>query len=182
MAELFARSVHGKTFAQMGAPGCATCHDNHEIKPAGDELLGPGDRAVCGACHTPDDQGGKVAAGMRALFDSLRGETEKAQAILLRAEQAGMEVSQAQFELNGAKDALVKAQAAVHAFSMDAVKKEAEPGLSVSAKAYARGVRALDELRFRRQGLAVSAGIILALIGGLVLKIRDLDRRRTPPD
>ena len=182
MAEFFARSVHGKTFAQMGAPGCATCHDNHEIKPAGDELLGPGDRAVCVACHTPDDKGGKAAAGMRALFDSLRGETEKAQAILLRAEQAGMEVSQAQFQLNGAKDALVKAQAAVHAFSMDAVKKEAEPGLSVSAKAYAHGVRALDELRFRRQGLAVSAGIILALIGGLVLKIRDLDRRRTPPD
>jgi hypothetical protein len=88
-----------------------------------------------------------------------------------------MEVSQAQFELNQATDALIKARNAVHTFTVDAVHKEAEPGLAVSARAYARGVRALEELRFRRQGLAVSVLVILALAGGLVLKIRQLDRR-----
>jgi len=93
-----------------------------------------------------------------------------------------MEVSQAQFDLNGAKDALVKARAAVHAFSVEAVKKEGDPGLQISAKAYARGVRALDELQFRRKWLAVSLVIVLAVIAGLVVKIRQLDRReqRTP--
>ena len=136
---------------------------------------------MCVACHAAGDKGGKAAVDVRGLIDSLRGETARARAILLRAEHAGMEVSQAQFDLNGTRDALVKAQAAVHAFTVEAVRKEAEPGLAVSAKAYARGVRALDELQFRRKGLAVSVLIILAVIGGLVVKIRQLDRRPSQP-
>jgi predicted CXXCH cytochrome family protein len=176
MAELFAKSLHAKVFTQMGAPGCVTCHDNHEIKEAGDEMLGLGEGAVCAACHSADDKGGKGAAGMRAFIDSLRGESERAGAILLQAEHAGMEVSQAQFDLKGATDALVKARAAVHAFTLEAVKREVDAGLTISTKAYARGVRALEELQFRRKGLAVSVVIILALIVGLVLKIRQVDR------
>jgi hypothetical protein len=117
---------------------------------------------------------------MRALIDALRNDSDKARAILLQAEHAGMEVSQAQFDLNGAKDALVRARAAVHAFNVDAVKTEADAGLGVSAKAYARGVRALEELQFRRKGLAASLVIILVLIAGLVFKIRQLERRNEP--
>jgi hypothetical protein len=181
MADLFGKSVHATVFAQMGAPGCATCHENHGIRPAGDELLGLGDKAVCAACHVAEDAGGKAATGMRALLDSLAGEHERARATLEQAERAGMEVSQAQFDLNGAKDALVKARAAVHASRLEAVKREVEPGLAVGAKTYARGLRALEELRFRRRGLAVSVVIILALIGGLVLKIRQVDQRRSGP-
>ena len=36
--------------------------------------------------------------------------------VLDQAEHAGMEVSQAQFDLNGARESLVKARTAVHAF------------------------------------------------------------------
>jgi cytochrome c553 len=107
-------SVHAKVFAEMGNPGCATCHENHGIQPPGDFMLGLGDKAVCSTCHGADDKGGKTATEMRALIDSLSGETQKANAILLQANHAGMEVSQAQFDLNGAKDALVKARTAVH--------------------------------------------------------------------
>ena len=177
MADLFAKSRHARIFTQMGVPGCATCHDNHEIKPATDEMLGLGEGAVCATCHAADDGGGKAAAEMRALIDSLRGESDKARAILLQAEHAGMEVSQAQFELKGATDALVKGRAAVHAFTVEAVRREVEAGHTISAKASARGVRALEELQFRRKGLAVSVVIILALIVGLVFKIREVDRR-----
>jgi hypothetical protein len=176
--ELFGKSVHAKAFVEMGTPGCATCHSNHEIKEASDVMLGLGDKAVCAGCHSAGDKGGKAAVEMRGLIDSLAGESDKARAILLQAERAGMEVSQAQFDLNGAKDAVVKARAAIHAFTVQAVKKEIEPGLQIGAKAYARGVRALDELQFRRKGLAVSLVIIVALIAGLVFKIRELDRRR----
>jgi hypothetical protein len=91
-----------------------------------------------------------------------------------------MEISQAQFDLNGAKDALVRARAAVHAFTADAVKTQAEAGLGISAKAYARGVRALEELQFRRKGLAASLVIILILIAGLVFKIRQLEGPKEP--
>jgi hypothetical protein len=90
-----------------------------------------------------------------------------------------MEVSQAQFDLRGSKTALVKARAAMHTFTVAAVQQEAEPGLSVSSKAYARGVKALDELQFRRTGLGFSVLIILAIILGLGLKLRQLERRET---
>ena len=182
MAELFRKSVHARVFTEIGSPGCATCHDNHAIKPASDAMLGLGTQAVCASCHGADDKGGKAATAMRARIDHLRTEHERARDILHRAEQAGMEVSQATFDLSGAGDALVKARTAVHAFSPEAVAKEAEPGLAVAAKAYARGVRALDELAFRRRGLGISVVIILALIGGLVLKIREVDRREERRD
>lgn len=176
--ELFSKSRHARVFVQMGTPGCATCHDNHEIKETSDTLVGLDKGAVCAGCHSGEDKGGKAAIEIRGLLDSLRGEYDKAHATLLKAEHSGMEVSQAQFELNGAKDALVKARAAVHAFSVQAVKKESAPGLEISKKAYERGVRALDELQFRRKGLAVSLVVILALIAGLVLKIRSLERKQ----
>jgi hypothetical protein len=175
-ADLFRKSVHVKAFAEMGTPGCATCHENHGIQAAGDHMLGLGDKAVCLTCHAADDPGGKRAVEMRALIDSLAGEERKAHDILLQAERAGMEVSQAQFDLSGAKDALIKARAAVHAFRLDAVQRETDPGMAISARAYARGVKALQDLQFRRKGLAVSVVIILALIGGLVVKIRQLER------
>ncbi len=176
-AEFFTKSAHAKIFVRMGTPGCATCHENHDIAQANDTMLGLGEGAVCATCHSPEDEGGKVAVALREHIDGLHGEYEKAHSLLGKAERAGIEVSQAQFDLKGAKDALVKAQAAVHAFTVEAVVEEADPGLAIAAKGYERGMEALEELQFRRKGLAVSVVIIVALIGGLVVKIRQLDRR-----
>jgi hypothetical protein len=180
MADLFKKSVHATAFAQMGSPGCATCHENHAIHAASDAMLGLGDKAVCANCHSKDDLGGKSALEMRASIDSLAAEYDKAGAILAGAEHAGMEVSQAQFDLNGAREALVKARTAVHAFNPAAVKQDVEPGIGIAQKAYTRGVRAMGELGFRRKGLGVSLVIIVALIAGLVMKIRQVDRRSAP--
>ncbi|HET7343093.1 MAG TPA: hypothetical protein VFL90_16630 [Methylomirabilota bacterium] len=177
MADLFGKSVHARAFRDMGSPGCATCHHNHDIQAASPEMLGVGDKAVCATCHGADDKGGRAATEMRATIDRLRDEQGKAATVLKRAEEAGMEVSQARFDLNSANDALVKARTAVHAFNPAAVKTEADAGLAVATKAHDRGVRALAELAFRRKGLAVSLVIILGLIGGLVVKIRHLERR-----
>jgi hypothetical protein len=176
-ADFFSQSAHAAIFVQLGAPGCAPCHTNHSITEAHDEMLGLGDSAVCTTCHFAESTGGQVAVEMRRHLDTLRREYDRAHDILRRAEHAGMEVSQAQFELQGGKTALVKARAAIHTFTVAAVQQEIEPGLSVSSKAYARGVKALDELRFRRTGLGVSVIIILAIILGLRLKIRQLERR-----
>jgi nitrate/TMAO reductase-like tetraheme cytochrome c subunit len=54
----------------MGIPGCATCHSNHEILETSDAMLGVGDKAVCGNCHTPQDAGGKTAVAMRNSIES----------------------------------------------------------------------------------------------------------------
>jgi predicted CXXCH cytochrome family protein len=174
--ELFEKSIHAKKFVQMGIPGCAVCHGNHDVASTGDHMLGVEGNAVCVGCHTAQDKGGETALEMRRLIDSLRNDYDKAHGVLLKAEDAGMEVSQAQFELNGAKTLLVKARAAVHAFNVDNVKKETQPGLEIAQKAYARGMKALDELQFRRKGLAVSVLIITALIVGLVFKIRQMEK------
>ena len=176
-ADLFKKSVHAKAFAEMGNPGCATCHENHGIQAPGDFMLGLGDKAVCSTCHAADDKGGKAAVEMRRLIDSLNDETQKASAILLRADRAGVEVSQAQFDLNGAKDALVKARTAVHSYMVGPVKQEVEAGITIATKAYARGVRAMQELRYRRIWLTVFLVVVVALAAGLIMKIRQVDRR-----
>lgn len=177
-AELFGQSVHAKAFVQMGIPGCAACHDNHAILKTSDAMLGLGDSAVCTACHSAQEAGGKSAVAMRGPLDTLQRAYDQAHDILRRAEHAGMQVSQAQFDLQGVQTALIKARAAVHAFTVATVQQEAEPGLNISAKAYARGVQALDELRFRRTGLSISVLIILAILVGLRFKIRQLERRQ----
>jgi predicted CXXCH cytochrome family protein len=171
-AEYFARSPHADIFTRMGVPGCATCHDNHAIAAVGDTLLGVEEGTVCGRCHVAGVSGGAVATAMRAGIDSLGGAYDLADSLLTRAERAGMEVSQAQVDLGGARNALIQARAAVHTFRVDSVSAYVDSGLGVADSAIGRGRKALGELRFRRAGLVISVGLILLLITGLVLKIR----------
>ena len=103
MASQFNESFHSQIFAMLGNPGCATCHGNHEIVETGDELLGLQEGAVCSRCHSESSSGGRVAAEMRGLIDTLRVEVFRADSILSRAEHAGMEVSQALREKVGFK-------------------------------------------------------------------------------
>jgi len=176
IADYFSQSRHAQTFALLGNPGCTTCHGNHEIRRAEAELLGLGEGAVCGRCHVAQDAGGTTATTMRGRLDSLRAVYGGADSLLLRAEHAGMEVSQARFELQGALNALVQARAAVHTFNPARVAAYVDEGLEVTAAAHQKGVEALGDLRFRRTGLGVSVTIILALIVGLVIKIRQAER------
>lgn len=175
MADLFNESRHSRVFALLGSPGCATCHKNHAVMQAGDEMLGLGEGAVCARCHTDDDPGGQSAVAFRAAIDSLRMTTQEARALLLRAEHAGMEVSQALFELNGAEDALIKVRTSVHSFDIDAVNTETEAGLEIATDVRLQGQEALADLRFRRLGLVASVVIIVALIIGLLMKIREIE-------
>ena len=177
-SELFNKSGHSKIFAQMGIPGCASCHSNHAILEAGDAMLGASDKSACATCHPPASSGATLAAGMLASIDRLKKDYEKANTLLASAEHAGMEVSQPLFELNDAKTALIKARAAIHGFDQAILDKEVAPGLKVAEKAHGRAVRALEELQFRRKGLAISALIIFALVVGLILKIRQMERKR----
>lgn len=178
IAERFAGSFHSQVLAMLGRPGCATCHGNHEILAVNDEMLGVGEGTVCGMCHVESDAGGTVAAAMRTVIDSLAAQYEAADSILVRAERAGMEVSEAQFGLNDARTSLVSARNAIHGFAVEAVREEVDAGLEITSAAYGRGSQAMRDLRFRRLGLTVSVVIILALIVGLVLKIRQVEKPR----
>jgi hypothetical protein len=105
---------------------------------------------------------------------------DSAETLLDRAENAGVEVSQALFELEAARNAEVAARSAVHAFEVTPVRAEVARGLEVTSAGIVAGQRALKELGFRRTGLAVSVLIILAVLVGLVWKIRQIES--TPGD
>jgi len=135
-----------------------------------------GEGAVCTRCHVADVGGGITAAAMRTSLDSLQMAFVYADSLLGVAEREGMEVSQPQFDLKNAQTALLQARTAVHAFVLDSVQQHVDAGLEVTTSATERGFKALADLRFRRLGLGVSTTIIVLLIAGLVLKIKQLER------
>ncbi len=176
MTEHFDNSRHSEIFATMGIPGCALCHQNHEITTPSDAMLGLDEGAICRSCHNPEDAGGQAAVSMRGTIDALGGGIDSARAVLERAENSGVEVGAALASLNDATSSLIKARAAVHAFDPELVAGEAGTGMEITGEALNRGGEALDELRFRRIGLAVSVVVIGGLIVGLVLKIREIEQ------
>jgi len=177
MEDLYKGSPHAPVFASMGAAGCVVCHGNHEIKRPGIGMLA-GPNAVCTQCHDSDSAGGKAAVEMARQIGSLDNAIEKSDHILAIAQQSGMEVSEAVLRQREAKEALVKAAVAVHAFQPAAVQKPVQEGLAITADTFHAGMSALDERRFRRIGLGVSLATILITILGLRLAIRTIESRK----
>lgn len=173
--DLFSASPHGAAFVQLGRPGCAGCHGNHAIHETNDEMLGLGPRSVCGDCHQADEWEGKTALAMLGYIEQLKRQRERSDSLLARAEEAGLEVSQARFELQDATNAIVQARAATHSASLDSVRLRVEAGWKITGKAGERGRGAFRDLHIRRLGLAVSSAIIVLLIAGLLMKIREVE-------
>jgi predicted CXXCH cytochrome family protein len=178
MSDFFAASGHVEIFEEEALPGCATCHEHHAIEETNDELLADRSETVCATCHEASDESGREFVVMKALIDSLELEAERSRELLLDAEDSGMEVSQALFELEDVNNALVKARTAIHALQLDPVQQEIDTGLETAAAAFERGEEALwEHWWFRRAGLGVSAVIILGLVLALLLKIRHIEVR-----
>jgi predicted CXXCH cytochrome family protein len=175
MAGYYANSRHATVFEEMSLPGCVGCHSNHEVTVPADTALSVVEGSICGQCHSEGDDGERMASAMRGAIDSLHRGIFTAESLLTVAEHAGMEVSQAQFELESATSALLQARASIHTFEPDSVTLYADSGWEIAAAAITRGRAALENLRFRRVGLGVSTGIILLLILGLILKIRQIE-------
>jgi hypothetical protein len=89
-----------------------------------------------------------------------------------------MEVSRPKFEMKEATDALTHARVLIHSSSTAEVDKVVAPGLAVSVKGYQAGLAALAELRFRREGLAVSLVFILFLAVLVYLKVKQIERQQ----
>jgi predicted CXXCH cytochrome family protein len=176
MADFFGQSGHSGIFEDAGLPGCETCHGNHDVQPVSDATLSDRAADVCAQCHEPGDTLGAEFNRIASLLDSLKAEFARSRELLETAENAGMEVSQAMFELEEVNNALTMARSAIHSFRVEPVAENVTAGLALTQAGIDRGIAALEEHRFRRVGLALSATIILVLIIGLVLKIRQLDR------
>jgi predicted CXXCH cytochrome family protein len=174
-AQLFDTSRHKTAFADLGLPGCVTCHSNHRIQRPSDEMIGTTAKAVCITCHSDGDPGFAAAANMREQLDGLVQAIHAAEAALDRAEQSGMEISEAKLNQSQARDALTKARVTIHSFQPGKVAEDIQAGLKVASANHQAGLDALAERDYRRVGLAVSLLAIVAVLIGLRLYIRKIE-------
>jgi nitrate/TMAO reductase-like tetraheme cytochrome c subunit len=174
-AEMYDKSTHKAAFQSAGLPGCVVCHSNHDVKRPTDAKLGAGPEAVCMRCHKPGDNCDQARAKMLQDLTRLDEAFKAADQTLGVAESSGMEVSEARTEQDQARDFLTKARVTIHSFRTELVEQDIQEGLKIAAKTQADGQAALAERDRRRRGLGLSLLIILAVLMGLRLYIRQIE-------
>jgi predicted CXXCH cytochrome family protein len=179
--ELFLASPHKSAFRHLGLAECVVCHGNHGVARATDDMLGTAPTAVCIGCHAADSRGYAGAGRMRASVDGLRQAIAAAEDALAKATTAGMEMSEEEFALQTAREALIQTRNQVHAFDAVALEKVTGPGTE-AARSIERSARgALVEFTNRRWMAAIPLAMI-AIVGVLLYwKIRSLDSEAPPP-
>ncbi len=176
-AEYFQKSKHFKAFQENDVGQCEACHGNHGIQHPTDELLNvKSDKSPCVDCHTEEDKGYKTALEYYTMFVGLQKKLKEAEAQLKRAEEAGMDVEEGFFELNNLQKIYIQAQTLTHTGSLDLVKEKVNEAIQGAQKAYQIGVRAIQEMKFRRRGLGIATLFITLLVLSLYLKIRQIEK------
>jgi hypothetical protein len=137
----------------------------------------------CANCHAGADYLGDDAVGMGVAGEilghmrELTARTASAERVLLEARRGGVETGAAGLEVDRAVDSQIGLEVLLHTFDAgpggDFVTAHAE-GMAHADAAFAAGQEALGELRFRRQGLVVALALIVLVLIGLAMKIRDL--------
>ncbi len=183
-AELFSGSPHKKAFDLHNYPECETCHGHHEILPAQDKMLGVSTDAVCSKCHssTENVNGYKTAYKMKNWLDSLEQQDKLANSLIFEAEQKGMEVGEAKFELRDIHQAQLQSRTVLHSFNEQKFKEVIDKGFSSSKDVIAQANGAIHEYYFRRVGLGISVLIISFLIVILFLYIRKIEKEHPLKD
>jgi len=176
--QLFDSGPHKDGFAALGLPGCITCHSNHGIQHPSDAMIGTEKGAVCMKCHSSGEPAYAAAGAMHDELQKLDSEITRSDEILTRAETSGVEVGDAKLALSEARDDLTKARVTIHSVQAATVDENIQAGLKVTQKAWQAGLDALAELKYRREGLAVSLVAILLVLIGLALLIRKVESQK----
>lgn len=173
-AASFSKSGHQAIFEK----GCVECHGNHAVTKPTDALLLGGPGSPCASCHDGDDDPGVV--GGRKMYAGIAGlaaAMSRTHAMVERLKSAGMEMGDQELALAEVQNQLVKARADVHTFTPAVVEAVTGAGVKQLGPIDQAGVRAMDELRYRRIGLGAMLGVVLVMLAALVFKIRQIDRR-----
>jgi len=176
--ELFTKSPHKKAFDELGAGECEACHGNHKILAPSTAMIGTDDRAVCMQCHEKGSRGFDAAAEIRRDLDGFESGFQAAEGLLVRAKQKGVEVSDVEYKLLDVNTVLVTAKNLTHGLDTAEIAKTVAEGEAALAGVRTAGEKALDEARFRRQGLAVTTVLLAVFAAALALKIRRMARTR----
>jgi predicted CXXCH cytochrome family protein len=176
-AQKFETSVHRQIFDK----GCVECHGNHAVLKPSDEMLGASGHAICATCHSGSgndvDKGAQAADGMRAGIEHLKGGIDRSDTLVARIRNAGIEVSDDELALREARTKLTLARMEMHAADPARVHAVLAEGTTIVAGVDRNAQRGVEELQYRRRGLALSLGAILLVVVALALKVRQIDRR-----
>lgn len=173
-AELFQASPKKAIFDAIGQGECIVCHSNHRIEPPADAWIGLQEGTVCAQCHDNDLGGAATIRTMRENLDRLSSGVSSADAVLTRAEHAGMLVDEGRSALRDAREHQVQSRVLVHTFAAEPFSRTSAEGAAAAGRAQEAGNAAMRELEFRREGLGVAILLILAFLVTLGLKIRRL--------
>ena len=176
--ELFTKSPHKKAFDELGASECEACHGNHKILTPSTAMIGTDDNSVCVQCHEKGSRGFVAAAEFRRTLDGFESGYRAAGELLSQAKQKGVEVSDGEFKLLDVTTVLVTAKNLTHGLDTAEIAKTVAEGEEALAGVRTAGEKALDEARFRRQGLAVTTVLLAVFAVALALKIRRMARAR----
>lgn len=175
-AQKFETTVHREIFDK----GCAECHSNHAVVKPSDAMLAATGAGICVSCHNAtdkNDKGAAAAAAMRGNIEQFKTRLEQTQALIGRVKNSGIEVSDDELALREAATKLTLARTEVHAFDPLRVEAVVAEATKIVDGVDQSGRRGLAELQYRRRGLGWSLSAILIVVVGIVLKLRQLDRR-----
>jgi predicted CXXCH cytochrome family protein len=173
-AELFRASPKKEIFDAIGQAECLVCHSNHRIESPADTWIGLQEGTVCASCHDETLGGAQTIRDVRQQLDRLSAAVASADAMLTRAERAGMLADEGRLALREARDHQLHARVLVHAFAMKPFADMAAQSATAARRAQEAGDGAMREIQVRRRGLAVATLLILAFLVTLWLKIRRL--------
>lgn len=180
--QIFAQSPHQQAFEKNNLRECVECHGNHKIVHPTEEMLGDGEGSVCVRCHKDNDKGIQLSRTMKIMFDSLNQSVNSAYYYLNRAEQLGMDISDAKFDSSDITKVVITSRNNVHYSSLDKFKESIDEGFKITGKAKTEGEQAVKEYYFRRAGFAISTFFITILMISLYLKLKKIERKNKKPD
>jgi predicted CXXCH cytochrome family protein len=173
-AELFRASPKKEIFDAIGQAECLACHGNHRIESPADTWIGLQEGTVCAQCHDETAGGAQTIRDIRQQLDRLSAAVASAQAVLTRAERAGMLVDEGRLALREARDHQLHSRVLVHAFAAQPLVDRATEGATAARHAQHTGDEAMREIEVRRRGLAVATVLVLAFLLTLWRKIQRL--------
>ena len=179
---LFDGSKHKAAFEQHKWPECGQCHGKHAIEKPTDALIGTAPGTLCADCHAQHAKDNAACSATaeqfrRALDTLAAGRAEVAPREEEMAER-GLDVEPLARAMSELDEALVQARSRVHSFELGTFDQAARPGREALEKARQSITAARSDYRFRKGGLLAAIGFMGLLAAGIVLKLREIDRRR----
>ncbi len=187
--ELFRNSPHKDGFDALEIPECLFCHQaspefdkpfarGHTIVRPTNSLIGTGTNSVCIECHTEGDPGWVTAVRMSQDMDSLDRRLERVEVIIEKAEQLGMEVSDAKWKLKSeVLQARMELRTSIHSFNLEKFIPFVKRSDTSLDSVEQLGNEAVLETGRRRTYFIIMTVLLGMVIIGLWLKINQVSKK-----